>query len=150
MEAVVSVNTEQRQRMVTKIEEALGSNVSGRSIAVLGLTFKPETDDMRDAPSLAIIPALLERGASVTAHDPQGVEEARRELPDAVEYKDEIEDTVKDADAIVLMTEWNIYRGLNLARMKSLMRGDAFVDLRNVYERSRMESLGFRYTCVGR
>jgi UDPglucose 6-dehydrogenase len=150
VEAVVSVNSEQRLRMVAKIEQAMGGNVSGRSIAVLGLTFKPETDDMRDAPSLTIIPALLEMGAGVTAHDPQGIEEARRELPDTVEFKDDIDDTVRDADAIVLMTEWNVYRGLDLGKMKSLMRGNVFVDLRNVYERSRMESLGFSYSCVGR
>jgi UDPglucose 6-dehydrogenase len=150
VEAVVSVNSEQKLRMVTKIEQALGGNVAGKTIAALGLTFKPETDDMRDAPSLTILPALLDKGARVTAHDPHGIEEARRELPGTVEFKDDIDDTVKDADAIVLVTEWNVYRGLDLARMKSLMRGDVFVDLRNVYERSRVESHGFSYSCVGR
>ncbi len=150
VESVVEVNHEQKLRMVTKIEKALGGDVSGKSIAVLGLTFKPETDDMRDAPSLTIIPALLEKGASITAHDPHGVEEARRELPDTVDYKDDIDETVREADAVVLMTEWNVYRGLQLTRIKSLMRGDVFVDLRNVYEKSHMESAGFSYSCVGR
>jgi UDPglucose 6-dehydrogenase len=136
--------------MVTKIEQAMGGEVSGKSIAVLGLTFKPETDDMRDAPSLTILPALLEKGAKIRAHDPQGMDEARRELPDTIEYRDNIEDAVSDADAIVLMTEWNVYRGLNLSKLKSRMRGNVFIDLRNVYEKGRMEAHGFSYSCVGR
>jgi len=150
VEAVVEVNNHQKARMVTKIEQAMDGNVSGKSIAVLGLTFKPETDDMRDAPSLTILPALLEKGAKIKAHDPHGMDEARRALPDAIEYSDTIEEAVSGADAIVLMTEWNVYRGLNLGRLKSSMRGDVFVDLRNVYEKSRMEAHGFRYSCVGR
>lgn len=150
VEAVVAVNTEQKARMVAKIEHAMGGSVANKTIAVLGLTFKPETDDMRDAPSLAILPALLDRGASIKAHDPQGMQEARRELPEAVVYMDNIEDAAKDADAIVLMTEWNEYRGLNLHTMKSLMRGNVFIDLRNVYEKGRMEAHGFNYSCVGR
>ncbi|NQX88242.1 MAG: UDP-glucose/GDP-mannose dehydrogenase family protein, partial [Halioglobus sp.] len=150
VESVVSVNAEQKLRMVTKIERALGGCVDGRSIAVLGLTFKPETDDMRDAPSLTIIPALLEMGARVIAHDPQGIDEARKELPEAVEYKGNVDEAVTDTDAIVLMTEWNVYRGLNLKKMKTLMRGNVFVDLRNVYEKNRMMSSGFDYSCVGR
>lgn len=150
VEAVVAVNEAQKLRMVVKIEGALGGSVAGKSIAVLGLTFKPETDDMRDAPSLTILPALLELGAKLKAHDPEGMDEARKELPDTVEYTDNIEDAVKDADAIVLMTEWNEYRGLDLDKLKSLMRGDVFVDLRNVYEKSRMKAHGFSYSCVGR
>ncbi len=150
VEAVVAVNDAQKARMVTKIEEALGGSVQGRQIAVLGLTFKPETDDMRDAPSLTILPALLERGASIRAHDPQGMEEAARELPPEVQYEEDIYEAVSGADAVVLITEWNQYRGLPLDRVKSLMRGDVFVDLRNVYERDLMESRGFRYSCVGR
>jgi UDPglucose 6-dehydrogenase len=150
VEAVVAVNTAQKARMVTKIQQALGGNVAGKSIAVLGLTFKPETDDMRDAPSLTILPALLKQGAIVKAHDPQGMDEARRELPKAVVYMDNIEDTVKDADAIVLMTEWNEYRGLDLDKLRSSMRGNVFVDLRNVYEKGGVEAHGFSYSCVGR
>jgi UDPglucose 6-dehydrogenase len=150
VEAVVAVNEAQKLRMVVKIVGALGGSVAGKSIAVLGLTFKPETDDMRDAPSLTILPALLELGAKLKAHDPEGMDEARKELPDTVEYTDNIEDAVKDADAIVLMTEWNEYRGLDLDKLKSLMRGDVFVDLRNVYEKSRMKAHGFSYCCVGR
>jgi UDPglucose 6-dehydrogenase len=136
--------------MVVKIVEALGGSVAGKSIAVLGLTFKPETDDMRDAPSLTILPALLELGAQIKAHDPEGMDEARRELGDAITYCGDIEATVKDADAVVLMTEWNQYRGLDLGNLKSLMSGNVFVDLRNVYERGPMQAYGFSYSCVGR
>ncbi len=150
VEAVVAVNTAQKSRMVVKIQDALGGSVAHKTIAVLGLTFKPETDDMRDAPSLTILPALVTQGASIKAHDPHGMDEARKELRDTIEYANSIDDTVRDADAIVLMTEWNQYRGLDLARLKSLMRGNVFVDLRNVYERSTMQAHGFHYSCVGR
>jgi len=150
VEAVVAVNSAQKSRMVVKIREALGGSVANKTIAVLGLTFKPETDDMREAPSLAILPALVEQGARIKAHDPHGMDEARKELPDSVEYTDNIDDAVQDADAIVLMTEWNQYRGLDLEKLKSMMRGDVFVDLRNVYERKLMQAYGFQYSCVGR
>jgi UDPglucose 6-dehydrogenase len=150
VEAVVAVNEAQKSRMVVKIREALGGSVANKTIAVLGLTFKPETDDMREAPSLAILPALVEQGARIKAHDPHGVDEARKELPDSVEYTDNIDAAVQDADAIVLMTEWNQYRGLDLEKLKSMMRGDVFVDLRNVYERKLMQAHGFQYSCVGR
>ena len=136
--------------MVVKIRDALEGNVSGKTIAVLGLTFKPETDDMRDAPSLTILPALIEQGAHIKAHDPHGMDEAARELPDTIEYTDDIDTLVSDADAIVLMTEWNQYRGLDLGRLKTLMRGDVFVDLRNVYDKEWMLEHGFNYSCVGR
>ena len=105
---------------------------------------------MRDSPSLAIIPNLIDKGAMVNAHDPQGVAEARKLLPQQVSYCDDIFAAVKDADLVVLMTEWNEYRGLDLVRIKQLMQGDAFVDLRNVYEPEQMRELGFRYVCVGR
>ncbi len=150
IEAVVATNDAQKALMVEKIQKALGGSVANKTIAVLGLTFKPETDDMRDAPSLTIIPALIEQGARIKAHDPHGMDEAAKELPDTVEYADDIDDVVRDADATVLMTEWNQYRGLDLAKLKDLMRGDVFVDLRNVYEKQRMQEHGFNYFCVGR
>jgi UDPglucose 6-dehydrogenase len=150
VEAVVAVNTSQKSRMAEKIAEALDGTVAGKSIAVLGLTFKPETDDMRDAPALTILPALLDQGAIIRAHDPVGMDEARKELPPAISYADTIDDAVRDADAVVLMTEWNQYRGLDLDRLQSLMRGNVFIDLRNVYERHTMQAHGFQYTCVGR
>lgn len=150
VEAVVEVNSAQKARMIAKIREALGGSESGKHIAVLGLTFKPETDDMRDAPSLAILPALLDKGALVHAHDPQGMVAAAPLLPNAITYHDDMYVALEGADAVVLMTEWNQYRGLNLARVRDLMRGTVFVDLRNVYERELMIDAGFEYYCVGR
>jgi len=150
VESVVEVNASQKARMVSKIRDALGGSESDKTIAVLGLTFKPETDDMRDSPSLAILPALADKGANIKAHDPEGVEEARKILPDSIEYSTTIDDAIKDADAVVLMTEWNQYRGLDLDHVKSLMKGDVFIDLRNVYEKDLMEVHGFKYYCVGR
>ena len=150
VESVVEVNASQKARMVTKIRDALGGSEAEKKIAVLGLTFKPETDDMRDSPSLAILPALVDKGAIIKAHDPQGVKEAKHILPEAIQYMDSIEEAITGADAIVLMTEWNQYRGLDLDNVKTLMKGNVFVDLRNVYEKGLMEKHGFEYTCVGR
>ncbi|MEM7252655.1 MAG: UDP-glucose/GDP-mannose dehydrogenase family protein [Pseudomonadota bacterium] len=150
VESVVEVNAAQRARMIQKIRAALGGSEAGKRIGVLGLTFKPETDDMRDSPSLAILPALVEKGAQIRAHDPQGVEEAKPILPSEIEYVDDIYETFRDTDAVVLMTEWNAYRGLDLGRVKSLMRGKVFIDLRNVYEPSEMRNAGFEYVGVGR
>jgi len=150
VESVIEVNEAQKARMITKIRMALGGSESGKTLAVLGLTFKPETDDMRDAPSLAILPKLIENGARVRAHDPQGVHEARDLLPASVEYCEGIYDTFDNADATILMTEWNAYRGLDLRRILDAMQSDVFIDLRNVYEPEMMQSIGFQYTCVGR
>ena len=150
VESVVEVNAAQKARMIRKIRSALGGSESGKRIAVLGLTFKPETDDMRDAPALAILPALVEKGAAIHAHDPQGIEEAKPLLPGGVEYHEDAYDAIEGADAIVLMTEWNVYRGLDLERVKKLMSGRVFVDLRNVYEPKDMAAAGFEYTGVGR
>jgi len=150
VESVVEVNAAQRARMVKKIRTALGGDEAGKTLAVLGLTFKPETDDMRDAPSVAIIPALLEHGARVRAHDPQGMDEAKSVLPEEVEYFDDIYETFDDADATVLLTEWNAYRGLETKSILKRMRGNVFVDLRNVYEPAVMRQAGFNYVCVGR
>jgi UDPglucose 6-dehydrogenase len=150
VEAVIEVNAAQKARMVKKIRGALGGSEAGKTLAVLGLTFKPETDDMRDAPALAILPALLEKGAVIRAHDPQGMGEARSVLPAGITYCQDIYETLEGADGVVLMTEWNAYRGLDLERVKGLMRGDVFVDLRNVYDPARMRAAGFRYESVGR
>lgn len=149
VESVIEVNAAQKARMVKKIRTALG-DVSGKIIAVLGLTFKPETDDMRDSPSLSIIPPLLDKGAVIRAHDPQGVTEAQQELPNTVYYAENITDAVSGADAVVLMTEWNEYRNLDLNTLRNLMRGNAFIDLRNIYERNVVEAVGFDYSAVGR
>ena len=150
VESVVEVNAAQKARMVSKIREALGGSEADKRIAVLGLTFKPETDDMRDAPALDILPALADRGANIVAHDPQGMDEARTLLPDTIEYADSIADATRGADAVVLMTEWNQYRGLDLDALRESMRGRVFVDLRNVYEGPLMARAGLDYTGVGR
>ncbi|WP_306549162.1 UDP-glucose/GDP-mannose dehydrogenase family protein [Desulfobulbus sp.] len=150
VEAAVEVNAAQKARMVKKIREMLGGSEAGKTIAVLGLTFKPETDDMRDAPSATILPALLEKGARVRAHDPKGMEEAKAYLPAAIEYAENPYDAAAGADCVVLMTEWNQYRALDLQRLKSRMNVPVFIDLRNVYEPEAMKSAGFRYVGVGR
>jgi UDPglucose 6-dehydrogenase len=150
VEAVVEVNATQKRHMVKKIRNALGGSESGKKIAILGLTFKPETDDMRDAPSLSILPPLIEKGARIQAHDPQGMEQAKSLLPKKVTYCDNIYDTFLGADAVVLMTEWNQYRGLDLDRVKGLMKGNIFIDLRNVYEYEILVKHGFEYVSVGR
>ena len=150
VEAVTEVNASQKARMVSKIREALGGAEADKTIAVLGLTFKPETDDMRDAPSLAILPALADKGAIIRAHDPEGMEEARTVFPDSIHFVDNIDQAVDGADALVLMTEWNQYRGLDLGNIRKKMQGNVFVDLRNVYERELLEQHGFVYSCVGR
>jgi UDPglucose 6-dehydrogenase len=150
VESVVEVNAAQRARMVKKIRNAIGGDESGKTFAVLGLTFKPETDDMRDAPAVTIVPALIERGAQINAHDPQGMDEAREVLPSEVNYFSDIYDTIDGADAVILLTEWNAYRGLDLKKLRMRMRGNAFIDLRNVYEPASMKQAGFEYVCVGR
>lgn len=150
VEAVIEVNEAQKARMIKKIRSALGGNESGKTIAVLGLTFKPETDDMRDAPSLAILPKLIENGCKVNAHDPQGIDEAKSLLPSTVQYYDDIYAALNAADAVVLMTEWNMYRNLDMDVIKEKLNQPVFIDLRNVYEPETMKSLGFDYHCVGR
>lgn len=150
VEATVEVNAAQKAKMVKKIRDALGGTEAGKTIAVLGLTFKPETDDMRDAPSITILPALIEKGATIKAHDPQGMEEAKHVLPASINYAEDAYDACKDADAVILLTEWNQYRALDLDQLKSLMRGDIFIDLRNVYFPEQVLRKGFSYTGVGR
>ena len=136
--------------MVNKIKTALGNDVAGKKIAVFGLTFKPETDDMRESPSIAILPPLMDKGAVIHAHDPKGIEAARSLLPTDVNYFDDAYEAAKGADAIVLMTEWNQYRSLDLRRLKESMNDTHFIDLRNVYDPKYMKKKGFKYTSVGR
>lgn len=150
VEAVIEVNEAQKARMIKKIRSALGGNESGKTIAVLGLTFKPETDDMRDAPSLAILPKLIENGCRIHAHDPQGIDEAKTLLPSVVQYYDDIYSALDGVDAVVLMTEWNMYRNLDMDLIKEKLKQPVFIDLRNVYEPDTMKTLGFDYHCIGR
>jgi len=149
VEAVIRVNERQRERMVEKITRALGGDARGKTVAVLGLSFKPETDDMRDAPSVEILQKLQERGATIRAFDPVAMTNAARELPDVTLCKNEYE-ACENADALVLMTEWNQFRMLDLERVRTLLREPVVVDLRNVYDPVSMRKAGFRYDSVGR
>lgn len=149
VEAVMAVNKQQRLIMVDKIKSVLGADLSGQTIACLGLTFKPNTDDMRDAPSLVILPALMEAGATVRAFDPAGMEESRRCFQGLV-YCEDAYQTLENADALLLMTEWNQFRALDWARVKQAMKGRVVVDLRNVYNPQRVREEGFTYLSVGR
>ncbi len=149
VEAVVAVNEQRKRAMGRRVIEALGGDARKKTVAVLGLTFKPNTDDMRDAPSIAIIQALQDAGARIAAYDPQGVEQAKLVLED-VNYCPTPYDAVKDADAVVLVTEWDEFRALDLQRIKELLRGKILVDLRNVYNRDEVQQLGMKYSGVGR
>ena len=148
VDAVIEVNRRQRGAMIPKIEKLAGG-LEGKTVAVLGLAFKPETDDMREAPSVEIILGLLERGANVRAYDPAAMEEARKILPDIAYGEDEY-DAVEGADVLVLMTEWNQFRALDLERIRTLLRAPKVADLRNIYEPEAMRELGFDYIGVGR
>ena len=149
VEAVVGINDARKRRMADRIREAAGGDLSGKSVAVLGLTFKPNTDDMRDSPALDIVPALMEMGASVRVHDPEGMDEAKKHL-DGITYCDGPYHAVEGADACVILTEWNAYRALDLTRLKETMGAPVLVDLRNVYDPATVRALGFTYASVGR
>ncbi|MEA3547317.1 MAG: UDP-glucose/GDP-mannose dehydrogenase family protein [Thermodesulfobacteriota bacterium] len=149
VEAAVEINAAQKAMMVKKIRDALGGDEAGKTIGVLGLTFKPETDDLRDAPALTILPPLLERGARIQAHDPQGMKEAAEMFPD-FNYVNNAYEACDNADVLVLFTEWNQYRALDLQELKSRMKSPVFVDLRNVYSPVQMREAGFVYHGVGR
>jgi UDPglucose 6-dehydrogenase len=150
VETVVAVNDARKSGMAARVIAACGGSVRGKVIAVLGLTFKPETDDMRDAPSVPIVSRLAEDGAVVRAYDPEGMEQARPLLPGSVIYCADAMDAVAGADALVLVTEWNEFRALAPERLRAAMRGAVAVDLRNVYDPAAMRAAGFTYHCVGR
>ncbi len=149
VEAVVAINDERKKRMAVKIITACGGSVEGKTIAVLGLTFKPNTDDMRDAPSLDIVPALQKAGASVRAFDPEGMDEARHMLNDVV-WCESAYDAMRDADAVAVLTEWNEFRALDLSHAKRLLKTPVMIDLRNVYDPREMADAGFSYSSIGR
>ncbi|MFG1240375.1 UDP-glucose/GDP-mannose dehydrogenase family protein [Xanthobacter autotrophicus DSM 597] len=149
VETVVAVNDQRKRAMARKVIQALGGSVRGRTVGILGLTFKPNTDDMRDAPSIAIITALQDAGAIVRAHDPEGVEQARLVLSD-VTYVDSPYEAATGADALVIVTEWDAFRALDLKRIRALMGQPVVVDLRNIYRSDEMAALGFDYSSVGR
>ena len=149
VEQVISVNDNRKEAMARKIIDACGGDVSGKTIAVLGLTFKPNTDDMRDSPSLVIVPRLVEAGATVRAFDPVGMDEAKKALDGPVWCRDAY-DAMDGADAVAIVTEWNEFRALNLERVKSLLKKPVMIDLRNVYRPQQMRDTGFDYVSIGR
>ncbi|PHX98198.1 MAG: UDP-glucose 6-dehydrogenase [Rhodospirillaceae bacterium] len=149
VEAVVQANDLRKRAMGRKIITALGGDVRGMKIALLGLTFKPNTDDMRDAPSIAIVQTLLDAGAIVHAHDPEGMEEAAKILPDVI-MASSAYDAAKNAHAVALITEWDAYRALDLKKLHAAMAGDVLVDLRNIYRTEEAQAAGFNYVSVGR
>lgn len=149
IEATVGINAARKKQMAQRVIAACGGSVAGKAIAVLGLTFKPNTDDMRDAPSLDIIPALQAAGASVRAYDPIGMDHARPLLPD-VDFAQDPYEAMKGAAALVIITEWNEFRALDLTHVKRLMAAPVFVDLRNIYRPEDMAEAGFTYVSIGR
>jgi UDPglucose 6-dehydrogenase len=149
VEAVVAANDQRKRSMGRKVIHALGGQAHGKTIALLGLTFKANTDDMRDSPALAIVRALQDAGAKVRAYDPEGMEQAAQLLED-VTYCEDAYQAMQGADAAVIVTEWDAFRALDFERAKSLLKAPLLVDLRNLYDRAEIERHGFRYWAVGR
>ncbi len=149
VEAVVKVNDSRKRAMGRKVISALGNDPRGKTVALLGLTFKPNTDDMRDAPSVAIAMALADAGVRVRAYDPEGMAAAEAVMPDLV-YCGDAYEAAEGAHAVVIVTEWDAFRALDLSRLKSVMAAPTLVDLRNIYERPAIEKMGFAYSAVGR
>jgi len=149
VESVVDVNANRKKAMAQRVVAACQGSVAGKTIALLGVTFKPNTDDMRESPSLDIVPALQDAGATVKAYDPAGMEEAKKMLSD-VEWCEDTYEVLDGADALVIVTEWNEFRSLNLERVKSLLKEPIIVDMRNIYDPQAMAEAGFKYSSIGR
>ena len=149
IETTVAINDARKKAMAGRVAQALGGDLAGKTVALLGLTFKPNTDDMRDAPALDIAPALQAMGAAVQAFDPEGMAEAAHLLPD-IAFRDGPYEAVTGADAVVILTEWDQFRALDLDRVRSLLRQPVMVDLRNIYRPDDMRARGFRYSSIGR
>jgi UDPglucose 6-dehydrogenase len=149
LEAVENVNDTRKRAMARKVSAAFAGVLRGKTVAILGLTFQPHTDDMREAPSIPLIMALQDMGAKVRVHDPVGMQQAKQVLTD-VTYCEGPYDCVEDADAAVIVTEWEQFRALDFDRLKDLMACPVIVDLRNIYRPEDMKRQGFAYTCVGR
>ncbi len=150
LEAVEEVNAAQKQVLLMRIVERFGEDLSGRTFAVWGLSFKPNTDDMREAPSLVTIAGLLQRGAKVVAHDPEAMEEAKRVLGDSIEYREREYEVLPGADALIIHTEWLQYRRPNLEKVRDALKQPIIFDGRNLYDPEKMEQLGFEYSSIGR
>ena len=149
VEQVGRVNDERKIAMAGRIEKAVGGSVRGKTVAILGVTFKPNTDDMRDAPSLVIVPMLTEKGARIRAYDPQGKKHGEAMLP-GVSWCEDALSAARDADVTVVLTEWNEFRALDLSALKAAMRGTALVDLRNIFQASEATAAGLTYSSIGR
>ncbi len=149
VEAVVKINDERKKKMAQKIITSCGGSVAGKTIAILGLTFKPNTDDMRDSPSLDIIPVLQEAGATIKAYDPEGMDESK-ELLNGVNYCKNAYDTMKEADAVAILTEWNAFRALDFTRVRQELKNPLMIDLRNIYDPAEMQNTGIEYHSIGR
>jgi UDPglucose 6-dehydrogenase len=149
IEAVLRVNADIKEKMVDKVVNALDGEVRGKTVGILGLAFKPETDDMRDSPTIPLINGLQKQGAKIRAYDPEAMENSKTIFKGVTFCKDAYE-VAEGVDALVIATEWNEFRALNLDRVKKLVRQPVIIDLRNVYDPTRMKAEGFAYTCVGR
>jgi UDPglucose 6-dehydrogenase len=149
VEAVLQVNEARKVKMADKIVAACGGSVAGKTLAILGLTFKPNTDDMRDSPSLEIVPALVAAGADIRAYDPEGMAEAKKLLP-GIAYCADAYAAMEGADAVTILTEWNAFRALDLARVKHILKHPLVIDLRNIYRPEEMAEAGLSYVSVGR
>src|SRR4029078_9799679 len=144
----IEANARRRDAMIQKIESLVG-DLEGKQIGILGLSFKPETDDMRESPAIDIIKSLLKRGAKVRAYDPVAMDEAKHCLPE-IEYASDEYDAIRDAEALVIVTEWNQFRALDMDKVKKLLKAPKIADLRNIYEPQDMREQGFEYVGVGR
>ncbi len=149
VEQVIKVNASRQRKMAQKIINAFDGNIRGKKIGILGIAFKPNTDDVRDAPSLTIIPILQEAGAIISAYDPEAKKQAELQFEN-LEWKENPYEVAKDSDALVIITEWNEFRALNLKRIKEIMNGNIIIDLRNIYKLPEMKELNFHYISVGR
>lgn len=150
LKAVEDANEKQKHRLFQKITEVFGGQLKGRRIALWGLAFKANTDDMRESPALVLIEELLTAGASVVAHDPAAMHETQRRIGDAIEYAKTSYEAAQGADAMVVVTDWNEYRFPDFARLKSVLKQPIVVDGRNLYDPTKMEALGFTYRSIGR
>ncbi len=149
IETTISINDNRKRAMGRKVIAAMGGDIRGKAIAVLGLTFKPNTDDMRDSPAISVIQTLQDAGATVTGYDPEGMDNARLVI-DNITYADDAYGAARGADALVIVTEWNQFRALDFARLKSVMKSPVLVDLRNIYRHEEVTKHGFAYTSIGR
>ncbi|MBM7050069.1 MULTISPECIES: UDP-glucose/GDP-mannose dehydrogenase family protein [Rhizobium] len=149
IETTISINDNRKRAMGRKVIAAMGGDIRGKTIAVLGLTFKPNTDDMRDSPAISVIQTLQDAGATVTGYDPEGMGNARLVI-DNIAYADDAYSAARGADALVIVTEWNQFRALDFARLKSVMKSPVLVDLRNIYRHDEVTKHGFAYTSIGR